>query len=160
MVRQPGESTRQIQYSIGVRVTSFTWEEYLDLAEEFEDDIDDEALLRTATSRAYYAAFHMASDFLNKNGFTISRERSSAHRDVWDAFERAKGVNDIWRKISINGDALFRRRKIADYELRTKNWAEEIKDSTKRARNIQQWLIDISKNGPVKIEVPEKRYSF
>src|SRR6266511_1244253 len=160
VVTQSRENAWQIQYSIGVRVTSFDWEEYLKLAEDFEDKVDDEAILRTDTSRAYYAVFHMAYDFLNKNGFTISRERNSAHYDVWDAFGRAIGVNDTWRAISKNGDELSRRRKIADYKLRKINWAESIKDSNKKARNIQQWLTDISKDGPANIVIHARTQPF
>jgi len=45
----------------------FDWKEYLNLAEQLTrvtiDTVSDEACLRTAVSRAYYAAFHIANDF-------------------------------------------------------------------------------------------------
>jgi uncharacterized protein (UPF0332 family) len=52
---------------------SFDWADYLKLAEGLQANPDmpgpREASLRTATSRAYYAAFQCAIDFAKSEGF-------------------------------------------------------------------------------------------
>jgi len=50
---------------------AFDWHEYLVLAEKFESTRKDEAALRCAVSRAYYAVFNQAEKFLRENGIGI-----------------------------------------------------------------------------------------
>ena len=53
---------------------SFNWTEFLTFAEALQADPDSpgppEAALRSAASRAYYAAFHRALDVAIKEGFS------------------------------------------------------------------------------------------
>ena len=50
----------------------FEWSKYLELAEELVQ-LDDEAALRSAVSRAYYAVYGKARGHLQNKGITISK---------------------------------------------------------------------------------------
>ena len=72
---------------------SFDWSEYLTLAQELTSasisSPIQEAHLRAAVSRAYYAAFCKARNYLhNKDGYLTPR-RTNAHSDVIMKFERS-----------------------------------------------------------------------
>lgn len=47
---------------------SFSWSDYLSLAEELGKSVD-EASLRTAVSRIYYYVYHLALSRAESNGF-------------------------------------------------------------------------------------------
>lgn len=70
-----------------------------------------EAALRTAVSRAYYAAYHFARDYL-ENTRRIVYDRVESHRAVWEAFNR--GGRET--KIKLDGFDLLKERKVADYD--------------------------------------------
>ena len=72
---------------------SFDWSEYLNVAKELAgvetSAASQEAKLRAAISRAYYAAFIKARNHLrDKQGLVIPRT-SEAHRDVSKQFENS-----------------------------------------------------------------------
>jgi len=76
---------------------SFSWKDYLTLAERLVNHPDstvDEASFRTATSRAYYAAFGESKDYaVRKLGF-VAKGWSKDHQLLRTAFEGA-GMNDV-----------------------------------------------------------------
>lgn len=56
---------------------TFHWSEYLDLARELAQQPTDEAKLRSAISRAYYAAFIKSRNFLQqREGLNIPTENT------------------------------------------------------------------------------------
>jgi uncharacterized protein (UPF0332 family) len=59
----------------------FRWEDFLDLAEELASRSGDESALRTAISRAYYAAFHAGREYLAYVAISIDRT-GNAHQQV------------------------------------------------------------------------------
>lgn len=70
---------------------SFDWSEYLNVAKELAgiatNPANQEAKLRAAISRAYYAAFIKARNHLRDNeGHSIPRT-ADAHRYVWEQFD-------------------------------------------------------------------------
>lgn len=67
----------------------FDWEEYLELA-KFLNRRDDEASKRSAISRAYYASFCVARNWLMANHpeFSIPHT-AAAHKVVWDKFRES-----------------------------------------------------------------------
>ena len=65
---------------------AFDWEDYLSLAKELASRAD-EAALRSAASRAYYAVFCKARNNLRREGATIPR--FSPHDLVWDTYAAA-----------------------------------------------------------------------
>jgi uncharacterized protein (UPF0332 family) len=128
---------------------AFQWEDYLILAEDLGGDENDEAALRCAVSRAYYAAFHVAKDFLNgldDPALKVSENKQSIHYEVWKAF---LGRGRHWESVYNNGDRLRKRRVDADYEPepkypngKLKNWSKEVEQSLHEADNVLQWVRD------------------
>jgi uncharacterized protein (UPF0332 family) len=91
----------------------FDWSEYLTLAEELAQRRQDAASLRSAISRAYYAAFCSARDVLRREGVVL-QPTGGIHAMVWHAY-----LNDPrrqWIGIGQRGDMLRRYRVRADYE--------------------------------------------
>lgn len=65
----------------------FSWNEYLTLASLLSAN-SDEASQRTATSQAYYAAFHAATLHARQNGYA---ERS--HGRLWKMYSSDADIN-------------------------------------------------------------------
>jgi uncharacterized protein (UPF0332 family) len=85
----------------------FNWNEYLNLARILSAN-GDEASQRTATSRAYYAAFHAATLHAKHNGYA---ERS--HSRLWKMYSSDSEINA--RRISTLGYQMKKAREDADY---------------------------------------------
>jgi len=75
----------------------FSWKDYLTLAERLVNQADstvDEASFRTATSRAYYAAFGESKDYaVRKLGF-VAKGLPEDHTSLREQFERS-GMHDV-----------------------------------------------------------------
>lgn len=84
---------------------TFDWSEYLQLARELAGKTttssSQEAKLRSAISRAYYAAFVKARNFLLQDGLTIPRE--NAHQYVINQFRNSSEAvrRDLGEKLQI-----------------------------------------------------------
>jgi uncharacterized protein (UPF0332 family) len=85
----------------------FDWNEYLNLASTLSANAD-EASQRTATSRAYYTAFHAATLHAKHNGYA---ERS--HGRLWKMYSSDADINA--RRISALGNQMKKAREDADY---------------------------------------------
>ena len=97
---------------------SFDWSEYLTLAQELTSasisSPIQEAHLRAAISRAYYAAFCKARNYLhNKDGYLTPRG-TNAHLDVIMKFERSSNMGR--RKVGALLRSLRGIRNLVDYE--------------------------------------------
>ncbi len=97
---------------------SFDWSEYFFLAQELAghptDRAGQEARLRAAISRAYYATFCSARNLLrDKDSIAIPRNKNP-HEFVISRFR--KNQHPLRRKIGDDLDRLRRRRNKADYE--------------------------------------------
>jgi uncharacterized protein (UPF0332 family) len=92
---------------------TFDWTKYLILAKELSERANDEASLRSAISRAYYAAFCTARNRLLQEGEEIPRT-GEAHNLVWEKYRES--AHRGRKKIGVIGDRLRRSRNIADYE--------------------------------------------
>lgn len=76
----------------------FDWLEFLRLAKELAEQ-DDEASARSAISRAYYAAYHWAREYVIRE-LAVKVPKHEAHEAVWSAlmapgrkrYELAAGV--------------------------------------------------------------------
>ena len=92
----------------------FDWARYLVLAQDLVvQRSDDEASLRCAGSRAYYAAFCMASTLVFPNGRPDSTGIGS-HALVWKTYKKA--AEQITRKLAEDGFRLKRWRVTCDYD--------------------------------------------
>lgn len=67
-------------------VGGFEWVRFLDIAAELEQR-DEEQCKRSAISRAYYAAYHLAKAWLDDDGVEIEKNKP-VHKAVWEAFAR------------------------------------------------------------------------
>jgi uncharacterized protein (UPF0332 family) len=77
---------------------SFNWEEYLIFADNllaiienksnYPEFVNEETLLRNAISRAYYAAYHCALDYL-LNNTVFQRSRYDSHATVIQAYQNS-----------------------------------------------------------------------
>jgi uncharacterized protein (UPF0332 family) len=97
---------------------SFEWADYLDLARELAGQPTAhsilEAKLRSAISRAYYAAFCKARNHLrDKQGFFIP-PTGEAHKIVWRRFRNSPDKSR--KRIGENLRRLLHDRRQADYE--------------------------------------------
>lgn len=96
---------------------SFNWSEYLGLAQQLagkaQISATQESRLRSAISRAYYAAFILARNYLrDRSGLTIPRQEG--HKYVIDQFKNAP--NPTSKKIGESLKRLRFNRNKADYD--------------------------------------------
>lgn len=97
---------------------TFEWAQYLNVARELasvkSDPPTDEARSRSAISRAYYAAFCTARNFLlNREGLTISRS-GRAHGEVRRGF--LKSSDKAKKQVANRLKQLKEFRRRADYD--------------------------------------------
>ena len=122
----------------------FNWEDYLQLAEElFEQNT--EASLRSAISRAYYAAYHMAKLWLEQEDPFMAKDiQNSAisHEGLWNRIKRIKDFSGSYRKIGDKGLSIKGYRHIADYkaEFTDEYLREKAATSIQIARDIIDFL--------------------
>jgi uncharacterized protein (UPF0332 family) len=93
---------------------SFDWKTYLDVSEALIKNRTtgfEEAYLRSAISRAYYAVFGIARSYLKSEGTTISA--IDTHKFLRNEFKNSP--DNIKKKIGNNLERLWRDRKEADY---------------------------------------------
>lgn len=99
---------------------SFDWSHYLVVARELigqrGGSSSQEARLRSAISRAYYAAFCKASNYLrDKEGLPVTnpRHQKLGHQEVIDVFKRKP--DSPFRQVGADLDRLRGDRETADY---------------------------------------------
>ncbi len=98
---------------------SFDWIDFLELAIKLQASPDllgsEEASYRTAVSRAYYAAFHLALAFATSKGYAPSHSGND-HRGVPAYFRSGGGASGRLRmRIAMNLDRIRDGRRRADY---------------------------------------------
>ena len=97
---------------------SYDWAEFLKLAESLKSAPDSpgprEAALRSAASRAYYAAFHSALDHATTEGFSPAYTGDD-HKRVQAHFRHYTPHSKTRRKIAQELDRLLAERHKADY---------------------------------------------
>ena len=105
-----------------MNVDEFDWQSFLSFAEEIFErhhkinviGMNEETECRIGISRAYYAVFHKAEDFISafKSKFHLD-SRDSPHERVINAFKNSD--NRYYRKIAINLSKMKELRIRADY---------------------------------------------
>lgn len=91
----------------------FDWRTFLPLAEELAERRDDPAAQRSAISRTYYAAFHLASDYVSQRGVRLTFTGRD-HATVW-AWFLGSAADPGLRRIGNTGSILRQARRHADY---------------------------------------------
>jgi uncharacterized protein (UPF0332 family) len=95
---------------------SFQWADYLVLSQNLAGQTlvpCQEAKLRSAISRAYYAAFCSTRNLLNQKGYSIY-PTSKAHQEVQDILKKKN--DKVSKRIQSHLDRLRDDRNDADYE--------------------------------------------
>jgi len=111
---------------------NFDWSLYLRLARELGGRADD-ASKRTAISRAYYYAFHVANDHLKAHRVLLNPTKG-AHERVWDIFIKSSRRECI--KIGTDGYRLKAARREADYTADRNPSDRLVQRSIQEAENI------------------------
>jgi uncharacterized protein (UPF0332 family) len=97
---------------------SFDWSEFFSLAEALTSNPGlpgpEEAALRSAASRAYYAVFHCALNLAKEEGFVPSNSGDD-HKKVQAYFRNCKS-SEIRKKIALELDRTYNNRCKADYD--------------------------------------------
>ena len=89
----------------------FDWADYLTLAQELATRSSDEAALRSAVSRAYYAAFCQARNVLRRDGVNTDDLRS--HWSLWNIYR--DDPDPVRQIIGEDGNRIRGYRSQADY---------------------------------------------
>jgi len=95
----------------------FQWSDFCVIAQYLlthsgEPELPEEAAIRCAVSRAYYAAFRHALNYAKDNGdYTEPQIRSLNHKEIRKYFKKRNNV-----RVSIHLERLHQLRKEADYE--------------------------------------------
>lgn len=116
---------------------AFAWGDFMKLAVSLEGRASNEAELRTAVSRAYYAVYHKARDRAPAHRVRIDDQSDlSQHNACWMAYMAMPAV----ARIGMDGDRLKKMRHEADYQIRPGT------DWVKTARAAIEMAQDISKD--------------
>jgi uncharacterized protein (UPF0332 family) len=118
----------------------FDWPEYLRLAEELAQRQSDEAALRSAISRAYYAAFCCACNYLRQKGIPVPQGEGS-HDRVWKSF---KGLGRTLSNVPEKGDRLKRQRVEADYHILPAVSVKKAEGAINVSKTILGYLVQVS----------------
>jgi len=98
---------------------SYKWIEFLQLSEGLHSNPSspgpEDAALRAAASRAYYAAYHLAVNFALQEGFEPTYGARD-HERIRTHFRNSGTPNQIRRHISLELDRLYNHRRKADYK--------------------------------------------
>jgi uncharacterized protein (UPF0332 family) len=117
---------------------AFNWEEFLAVS-EILTNLDQipylEGRQRSAISRAYYAAYCMARDYvIAKNAHQHQLTGLSAHKVVHEFFLHRS--DKISKSIGNDLDTMFSLRKLADYEGEMNQLESRVKFCIQRARLV------------------------
>jgi uncharacterized protein (UPF0332 family) len=122
---------------------SFEWADYLELAKSLYSSPStsggDEAALRTATSRAYYAAYHLALEFARNEKYT-PYHTGDDHQGLVKYY-REFAADKLRKKLSTELDRMRDSRRQADYDTKLHQSPKAMADLTiKRAETVLQLL--------------------
>jgi uncharacterized protein (UPF0332 family) len=128
----------------------FDWQQYYLLARELLPLVDGisckEALLRSVVSRAYYAAYHQACNYLEEihqypSDQEPQRHIRGSHNRVIDVFLTSTNKPE-WKKIGKKLRKLKAIRQEADYEQFGGDWFMSI-DKTKKRIDLAEEIIKL-----------------
>jgi len=123
----------------------FTWHDFLELAEKISEisiDNIEEARARTIISRAYYACFHKALNFLKEKRNFKEDTNGHIHKQVLDALrfyipELADKFND-----------LLDDRVKADYTFEERIKIKKAKEVVLRSKEVYRIIREMYKSSP------------
>ena len=125
---------------------AFDWKEYLNLAEELSKRSGDEAAQRTSVSRAYYFAYHIASERAILNGYL----GEISHRKIWGVYHEDE--NKEARRLSTRGTLMKKLREDADYDPSRRFRDDEVAQQLSNAIAFAQQLAALPADSPIVID--------
>lgn len=121
---------------------SFNWLEYLELAKALytspSNPGPEEACLRTAISRAYYAVFNIARAYAYSDHLQVG-EGTGSHQAVIEHFKSSADSNK--RRIGISLERLRTSRNKADYDRVLNN---SLREAEKTIRGTEKLIKQLS----------------
>ena len=119
----------------------FSWQAFFELAERLAA-APDEASLRTAVSRSYYAVYNRAREMLEHldPDYEPHRTRES-HKQVWDRV--AARTERQAKTAARSGKSLMHKRVEADYHLDRGQWDKQSRDALAEARRALNSIDDL-----------------
>jgi hypothetical protein len=123
----------------------FDWPDYLTLADELAVR-PEEYCLRTAISRAYYYAYHLARQRILDNDFIIVPGGDS-HKQVWEKFRDSP--EHECRKLYLLAEKLKDKRQRADYDKDFPRIAGEFPTILNMTRRFAEDLARLNPRLPV-----------
>ncbi len=117
----------------------FEWEQYLRLARELAKRTNDEAALRSAISRAYYAVYGTARNHLEGER---ARSNRGLHKALWDQYRKSEASPE-YREIGLLGDKLRKKRNMADYENTVEKLPKKVDHSLETAQQVLELLSSL-----------------
>lgn len=122
---------------------SFDWSDYLSLAQRLAQE-SDEAALRCATSRAYYAAYNTARRYKDAHLGTYSPDmEEGSHQAVWNFFRRRPDMNARFQDIWVWSARLKTARVKADYKDNAAISQQSAKDTCQMAAKLIHRLSNL-----------------
>ncbi len=130
---------------------SFYWSEYFDLANELlnegKGDTLNEAKLRSAISRAYYAVYNTADKYADAKGIRSFQEKisGSRHRDLIKKFKNSNAKGH--KQLGVDLNRLLNQRIDADYHFNyrsSQDLTNQAEISISRARTSLIVITDLS----------------
>lgn len=112
-----------------------------------------EAEWRTSVSRAYYAAFHTASELMRALGFVVPKA-DRAHAYAWLRLSNCKNL-DV-SKAGRNLNELRSRRNEADYDARA-TIAEASAEHAVKLADAAIDILDSASNDPIRSQITEAK---
>src|SRR5687767_3400745 len=127
---------------------TFNWRDFLTFAENIEPASSNvgprEAALRSAVSRAYYAAFQASMEFGKQDGY-VPTGTGEDHFKIRKHFRESKPTHERKKKISIELDRLYDLRRKADYENALKTSPENMANfALGMARSVFSYIGELS----------------
>ncbi len=116
-----------------------------------------EAEWRSALSRAYYAAFHIARQLLTQCGFAVPRG-DQAHAYLWLRLSNA-GHPDV-HYVGTKLNDLRKARNRADYELEHSVDAASALEKVQAAADIIELLDDVAKETAILAQITEAMKNY
>jgi uncharacterized protein (UPF0332 family) len=123
----------------------FDWSEYLKLAQELVEGDTNEEKQRSAISRAYYAAFCYARNYLKNYLDFKPRREENEHQAVSEKFKDYDPKNRKMIQIGNDLSRLRSDRNNADYDDTVMNLRSKAKLALKLAKNIIDKINELIK---------------
>jgi uncharacterized protein (UPF0332 family) len=120
--------------------------DFLQFAEMCLETLPGDAAARSAVSRAYYAAFHTANDYLRQfpSGF-FDQLGPGKHQQVIKALESLNHPKTLrWIGTMWNLKGL---REVADYQLENTTIEKRSRTAVRNARNLIHWIENLPTPG-------------